>query len=190
MFFMGRNLNFLISLILIIIFSIPMICIGLIILITSKSTPFYWSKRVGVNNEVFLMPKFRTMKLDTPQVATHLLQDPKPYFLPFGKFLRKFSLDELPQLISIFKGDMSFVGSRPALYNQDDLIKLRVSKGLDKLKPGLTGWAQVKTRYGSSIDDSLIKLQYDLYYIKHRSVFLDFNIAIKTLSTILYYRGQ
>ncbi|MEC7865535.1 MAG: sugar transferase, partial [Pseudomonadota bacterium] len=103
---MGRNLNFLMSLILIIIFLIPMVFIGLIILITSKSSPFYWSKRVGINNEIFLMPKFRTMKIDTPQVATHLLQDPNTHFLPFGQFLRKFSLDELPQLISIFKGDM------------------------------------------------------------------------------------
>ena len=114
------------------------------------------------------MPKFRTMKLDTPQIATHLLQDPNPYFLPFGKFLRKFSLDELPQLISIFKGDMSFVGSRPALYNQDDLIKLRVSKGLDKLKPGLTGWAQVNGRDELSIQS---KVDYEVEYMKRRSFF-------------------
>ena len=132
------------------------------------------------------MPKFRTMKLDTPQVATHLLQDPNPYFLPFGKFLRKFSLDELPQLISIFKGDMSFVGSRPALYNQDDLIKLRVSKGLDKLKPGLTGWAQVNGRDELSIQS---KVDYEVEYMKRRSFLFDLYIIWLTLLKIIKKDG-
>lgn len=186
MFFMGRNLNFLMSLILIIIFLIPMVFIGLIILITSKSSPFYWSKRVGIDNETFLMPKFRTMKTDTPQVATHLLQDPNTYFLPFGKFLRKFSLDELPQLISIFKGDMSFVGCRPALYNQDDLIKLRVSKGLDKLKPGLTGWAQVNGRDDLSIQ---LKVDYEVEYMEKKSFSFDLYIIWLTLLKIIKKDG-
>ena len=132
------------------------------------------------------MPKFRTMKLDTPQIATHLLQDPNPYFLPFGKFLRKFSLDELPQLISIFKGDMSFVGSRPALYNQDDLIKLRVSKGLDKLKPGLTGWAQVNGRDELSIQS---KVDYEVEYMKRRSFLFDLYIIWLTLLKIIKKDG-
>ena len=132
------------------------------------------------------MPKFRTMKLDTPQIATHPLQDPNPYFLPFGKFLRKFSLDELPQLISIFKGDMSFVGSRPALYNQDDLIKLRVSKGLDKLKPGLTGWAQVNGRDELSIHS---KVDYEVEYMKRRSFLFDLYIIWLTLLKIIKKDG-
>ena len=126
------------------------------------------------------------MKTDTPQVATHLLQDPNTYFLPFGKFLRKFSLDELPQLISIFKGDMSFVGCRPALYNQDDLIKLRVSKGLDKLKPGLTGWAQVNGRDDLSIQ---LKVDYEVEYMEKKSFSFDLYIIWLTLLKIIKKDG-
>ena len=183
---MGRNLNFLLALILIIIFSLPMMFISLIIRITSNSTSFYWSKRVGVNNETFLMPKFRTMKHGTPQLATHLLKNPDLYFLPLGKFLRKFSLDELPQLFSILKGEMSFVGSRPALYNQDDLIKLRVSKGLDKLKPGLTGWAQVNGRDELSIQS---KIDYEVEYMIKRSLSFDLYIIWLTLLKIIKKDG-
>ena len=141
-------------------------------------------------DKVFNMPKFRSMKNNTPPVATHLLEDPALFTSSFGRLLRRYSLDEIPQLFSILKGDMSFVGPRPALFNQNDLIELRKLNGVNKLLPGLTGWAQVKSRYGASIDDSRLKLQYDLYYIKHRGIFLDLNIFVKTISTVLYYRGQ
>jgi len=126
------------------------------------------------------------MRLNTPQVATHLLQDPDSYLLPFGKFLRKFSLDELPQLISIFKGDMSFVGPRPALYNQDDLIKLRISKGLDKIKPGLTGWAQVNGRDELSIQ---LKVDYEVQYMERRSFSFDLYIIWLTLLKMIKKDG-
>ena len=175
---MKRSFDLSVSIIFLIIFAVPLMLISIVILSTSKGSFLYWSKRIGKNNGFFFMPKFRTMRLDTPQVATHLLQDPDPYILPFGKFLRKFSLDELPQLISIFKGDMSFVGPRPALYNQDDLIKLRVSKGLDKLKPGLTGWAQVNGRDELSIQ---LKVDYEVEYLERRSFSFDLYIIWLTL---------
>ena len=125
---------------------IPMSLIALIIKSTSKGPAIYFSKRIGRNNNTFFMPKFRTMNNDTPQLATHLMTEPEKYYTPFGKFIRKNSLDELPQIWSIMKGDMSFIGPRPALYNQEDLINLRIEKGIHKLKPGVTGWAQVNGR--------------------------------------------
>ncbi len=175
---MKRSFDLSVSIILLIIFAVPMMLISIAILSTSKGSFLYWSKRIGKNSSFFFMPKFRTMRLNSPQVATHLLQDPDAYLLPFGKFLRKFSLDELPQLISIFKGDMSFVGPRPALYNQDDLIKLRISKGLDKLKPGLTGWAQVNGRDEISIQ---LKVDYEVEYLERRSFSFDLYIIWLTL---------
>ena len=132
--------------ILLIISLIPMLSIALIVKLTSAGPVLYWSSRIGMNNVNFKMPKFRTMKLTTPQLATHLLEDPELFFTPFGKFLRKWSLDELPQLLSVIKGYMSLVGPRPALYNQKDLKSLRIEEGIHKLKPGLTGWAQVNGR--------------------------------------------
>ena len=183
---MKRSFDLSVSIILLIIFAVPLMLLSIVILSTSKGSFLYWSKRIGKNNLLFFMPKFKTMKLDTPQVATHLLQDPDPYLLPFGKFLRKFSLDELPQLISIFKGDMSFVGPRPALYNQDDLIKLRVSKGLDKLKPGLTGWAQVNGRDELSIQ---LKVDYEVEYMERRSFSFDLYIIWLTLLKIIKKDG-
>ena len=121
--------------------SVPILFIGLMVKLTSKGPVLYWSDRVGINNRIFRMPKFRTMRIDTPAVATHLMENPDVYLTPIGSFLRKFSLDELPQLYSILKGDISFVGPRPALYNQDDLVELRTQKGIHKLIPGITGWA-------------------------------------------------
>ena len=130
----------------------------------------YWSDRVGVGNGIFKMPKFRTMRMDTPAVATHLLNNPDEYLTPIGPFLRKSSLNELPQLWSVLKGDMSFVGPRPALYNQDDLISLRTEKGIHKITPGITGWAQVNGRDDLPIP---IKVGYDEYYLKNRSFLFD-----------------
>lgn len=183
---MKRSFDLSLSIILLIILAVPLMIISIVILCTSKGSFLYWSKRIGKNNLFFFMPKFRTMRLNTPQVATHLLRDPDSYLLPFGKFLRKFSLDELPQLISIFKGDMSFVGPRPALYNQDDLIKLRISKGLDKIKPGLTGWAQVNGRDELSIQ---LKVDYEVQYMERRSFSFDLYIIWLTLLKMIKKDG-
>ncbi|MBV1870860.1 MAG: sugar transferase, partial [Gammaproteobacteria bacterium] len=125
---------------------IPVLLVGLAVKFSSKGPALYWSDRVGINNTIFKMPKFRSMKVDTPAVATHLLDDPKSMLTPIGDFIRKSSLDELPQLWCILKGDMSFVGPRPALFNQDDLVALRTAKGVHHIIPGLTGWAQVNGR--------------------------------------------
>jgi len=165
------------TVILFLVLVIPMIIIALLVKITSKGPFFYWSDRVGVDNEIFKMPKFRTMRADTPAVATHLLNDPDAYLTPVGPFLRKSSLDELPQLWSVLKGDMSFVGPRPALFNQDDLIALRAEKGVHRLIPGITGWAQINGR-----DDIPIpkKVEFDAYYLNHRSFFLDLKILFLT----------
>ncbi len=136
---MKRAVDILLGLMAGLLLAVPIIIIWLAVKLTSKGPAIYWSDRVGIDNTIFKMPKFRTMRTDTPAVATHLLEDPKKWLTPIGSFLRKFSLDEFPQLWSILKGDMSFVGPRPALFNQDDLIALRTEKGVHKLKPGLTG---------------------------------------------------
>ena len=136
---MKRFFDFTISLCALLVLAIPMLIIAALVKITSSGPVLYWSDRVGINNSIFKMPKYRTMRIDTPAVATHLLGDPDQYVTKIGKFLRKTSLDELPQLISILKGDMSFVGPRPALFNQDDLVALRTEKGIHRLTPGLTG---------------------------------------------------
>jgi len=150
----------------------------MLIKLTSKGPALYWSDRVGVGNGIFKMPKFRTMRIDTPPVATHLLQNPDAYLTPIGPFLRKSSLDELPQLWSVLRGDMSFVGPRPALYNQDDLIELRTKKGIHGLVPGITGWAQINGRDDLPIP---IKVGYDEYYLKNRSFLFDIKILFLTL---------
>jgi O-antigen biosynthesis protein WbqP len=165
---------------------IPTIVVSLLVKLTSRGPVLYWSDRVGTQNCIFKMPKFRSMRIETPAVATHLLDDPDRYLTPIGKFLRKSSLDELPQLLSILKGDMSFVGPRPALFNQDDLIQLRTEKGIHLLKPGLTGWAQINGRDELPIP---IKVQYDEYYLKHRSLLLDFKIIFMTLMKVLRSEG-
>ncbi len=184
--FMKRIFDILLSLFLLCFLSIPMILIVLIVQISSKGPAMYWSDRVGVNNTTFKMPKFRTMSIDTPAVATHLMQNPDAYLTPIGPFLRKFSLDELPQLWSILKGDMSFVGPRPALFNQDDLIDLRTKKGLSQLTPGLTGWAQTNGRDDLPIP---VKVQYDEYYMQNQSFLFDIKILWKTLFKVIKKEG-
>lgn len=156
---------------------LPMLFIALLIRLTSKGPALYWSERVGRFNHIFFMPKFRTMKIDTPQIATHLMVKPNQWLIPGGSFLRKTSLDELPQLWSILKGDMSFVGPRPALFNQDDLIALRSKAGIDKLVPGLTGWAQINGRDEIPIPK---KVELEMEYLKKRSFIFDMKILLKT----------
>jgi O-antigen biosynthesis protein WbqP len=181
--FFKRTFDVLIAAIFIIIFSVPLVLISLIIKITSKGRILHWSKRVGRNSDLFQMPKFRSMKMDTPNVATHLLDNPDEYLTKIGKFLRATSLDELPQLWSILIGDMSFVGPRPALYNQDDLISLRRDLDVDKIPPGLTGWAQVNGRDKITIEE---KVKLDLYYYKEKNLLLDFKILLKTFIDVFY----
>jgi len=156
---------------------IPVLLVGIMVRLTSKGPILYWSDRVGRDNKIFKMPKFRSMQIGTPAVATHLLSDPDRYLTPIGSFLRKSSLDELPQLWSIIKGDMSFVGPRPALFNQHDLIELRTSNGVHKLLPGLTGWAQINGRDELPISQ---KVALDIEYLQNKSLFLDIKIIFLT----------
>jgi len=166
--------------------SVPILVVGLIVKLSSEGPVLYWSDRVGINNTIFRMPKFRTMIIDTPAVATHLMKNPDVYLTPVGSFLRKFSLDELPQLYSILKGDISVVGPRPALYNQDDLVELRTGKGIHKLIPGITGWAQVNGRDELPIP---VKVEFDEYYLKNRSFALDFKILWMTVIKVARREG-
>lgn len=165
---------------------VPMLIVSLLVRITSKGPVLYWSDRVGKNNITFKMPKFRTMLTGTPAVATHLLDDSESWLTPIGKFLRKSSLDELPQLFSIISGHMSIVGPRPALFNQDDLIALRTVKGVHLLTPGLTGWAQINGRDELPIP---VKVDYDEYYLNNRSFFLDMQIIFMTFIKVLKREG-
>ncbi|MDP3791570.1 MAG: sugar transferase [Candidatus Omnitrophota bacterium] len=175
---MKRVFDFIMAGFLLVILSIPMLIIGLVIKLTSKGPALYWSDRVGIDNKIFKMPKFRTMRLGAPTVATHLFQNPDNYITPFGEFLRKFSLDELPQLFNIISGDMTFVGPRPALFNQYDLIELRTKKNIHKLSPGVTGWAQVNGRDSLPIP---VKVEFDEYYLKNKSLLLDGKILVMTI---------
>ncbi|MEQ1599431.1 MAG: sugar transferase [Methylotenera sp.] len=168
------------------VFAVPFLVVALAVKLTSTGSILYWSNRVGRDNKIFKMPKFRTMLLDTPAVATHLLPDPKQFLTPIGSFLRKSSLDELPQLWSIIKGDMSFVGPRPALFNQDDLIELRTQYGVEKLVPGLTGWAQINGRDELPIP---AKVALDVDYMNNQSIFFDFKIIFLTALKVLYRDG-
>ena len=161
-----------------VLFLIPIFFIGLLVHITSHGPVIYWSDRVGRFNKLFKMPKFRSMHILTPTMATHILEHPDKWLTPIGSILRKSSLDELPQLWSIFKGDMSFVGPRPALFNQDDLIELRTNAGVHKLVPGLTGWAQIN---GRDKMDIIRKVQLDVEYMNQKSIFLDLKILLITL---------
>lgn len=156
---------------------LPVLLLTVLVRLTSKGPALYWSDRVGRNNVIFKMPKFRSMQIGTPAVATHLLSDPDRYLTPIGSFLRKSSLDELPQLLSIIKGDMSFVGPRPALYNQHDLIELRTRYGVQKLLPGLTGWAQINGRDELPIPQ---KVALDVEYLQKKSFSLDVKIILLT----------
>ncbi len=166
----------------IVLFVIPIISISLLIRVKYGGNILHWSERVGKNNIIFLMPKFRTMYLNTPSVATHLLENPEQKITPIGKVLRKYSLDELPQLWSVFKGDMSFVGPRPALYNQYDLIKLRTNASIHKIVPGITGYAQINGRDDLTITN---KVKLDVKYLNNRNILLDLKIILSTLQKTL-----
>jgi O-antigen biosynthesis protein WbqP len=183
---MKRLFDFITALVFLILFGIPMLIVSALVKLTSEGPVLYWSDRIGKNNILFKMPKFRTMQIDTPTVATHLLSNPDVYLTPIGKFLRKSSLDELPQLISILKGEMSFVGPRPALFNQDDLILLRTEKGVHILTPGLTGWAQINGRDELPIP---VKVEFDEQYLKHRSFLFDLKIIFMTVFKVLKREG-
>lgn len=168
------------------ILALPFLIVLILVRLTSVGPILYWSDRVGRDNKIFKMPKFRTMQIGTPAVATHLLPNPSQFLTPVGSFLRKSSLDELPQLWSIIKGDMSFVGPRPALFNQEDLITLRTHHGVEKLIPGLTGWAQVNGRDELPIPE---KVKLDLYYMNNQSCWLDIKIIFVTFFKVLRRDG-
>lgn len=177
-----RVFNVVLSLALIVVFFIPYLIICLLVKLSSKGAIIHWSKRIGKDNQIFLMPKFRTMKIDTPQLATHLMQNGENYLTPIGSFLRKSSLDEIPQLWSVLTGSMSFVGPRPALYNQYDLIDLRTSQGIHKLAPGVTGWAQINGRDELAIPE---KVKFDKEYLDKKSILLDIKIIFLTVYKVL-----
>ena len=183
---MKRPFDFLFASLLLAIFCVPAIVIMLIVKLTSKGTIIYWSDRVGKNNLLFKMPKFRTMKTDTPELATHLLENSTDVITPIGFFLRKYSLDEIPQLWSILKGDMSFVGPRPALFNQNDLIRLRTEYGVEKILPGLTGWAQVN---GRDDLDIIEKVERDSEYLAKQSFLFDLKILWYTFLRVIKKDG-
>ena len=170
---MKRLFDLILALIAASLLLVPIVVVAVLAKLTSKGSALYWSDRVGMYNTIFKMPKFRSMKVDTPAVASHLMNDPDAYITPFGGFLRHTSLDELPQLWCILKGEMSFVGPRPALFNQDDLIALRTEKGVDQLVPGLTGWAQVKGRDELPIPE---KVALDLEYMERQSLWFEMRI--------------
>lgn len=167
---------------LLLLFGIPMLIVAVLIRLTSKGPALYWSDRVGINNHIFKMPKFRSMRVDAPQLATHLFERPEQYLTPIGGFLRRSSLDELPQLFSILKGDISFVGPRPALFNQDDLVALRTQKGIHELVPGLTGWAQINGRDTIPIPQ---KVDLDEWYARNCSFLLDIKILFMTVFKVM-----
>ena len=183
---MKRLFDFILALMATSILFVPIVVVAIFVRLTSKGPALYWSDRVGKNNHIFRMPKFRSMKVDTPAVATHLLKDPKSVLTAIGDFLRKSSLDELPQLWCILKGDMSFVGPRPALYNQDDLIALRTEKDVHYLLPGLTGWAQVNGRDELPIPQ---KVELDVEYIQRRSFCFDIYILWLTFIKVIKRNG-
>jgi len=177
-----RALDIVASLLGLIVFSVPIALVALAVVITSRGPALYWSDRVGRDNRVFRMPKFRTMRTHTPQVATHLLTEPDHWLTPIGGFLRKSSLDELPQLWSILVGDMSVVGPRPALFNEHELIALRTARGVQRLRPGLTGWAQVNGRDRLALD---AKVELDEDYLRLQSLYLDGKIVLMTVQRVI-----
>lgn len=181
-----RVFDIVLAVTLLLVFSVPLLVVALAVKLTSKGPALHWSKRIGKDNKLFLMPKFRSMKIETPQVATHLLTDARSHLTPVGGFIRKTSLDELPQLWSVLVGDMSFVGPRPALFNQDDLIKLRTELGVSHLRPGITGWAQVNGRDELPIP---VKVEFDNYYYKNASLWLDLKIIFLTAYKVINSEG-
>jgi len=183
---MKRIFDLILAISLFLMLLISLLLIAVLVIATSKGPALYWSKRIGKNNKIFKMPKFRSMMTSTPAVATHLLDNPDSYLSPIGGFLRLSSLDELPQLFSVLKGDMSFVGPRPALFNQEDLIVLRTAKGVDKLLPGITGWAQVNGRDELSIPD---KVALDVEYLNRQSFWFDIKILWMTFLKVIKRDG-
>jgi O-antigen biosynthesis protein WbqP len=183
---MKRLFDLFIGIMLLVVLIIPILFIIILVRVTSKGPSFYWSDRVGRNNIIFKMPKFRSMRVGAPTVATHLLDNPDSFLSPIGGFMRRSSLDELPQLYSILKGDMSFVGPRPALFNQDDLIALRSKKGVNKLLPGITGWAQINGRDELSIPD---KVALDVEYMQRQSFWFDIKILWMTFLKVVKQDG-
>lgn len=183
---MKRIFDLTLALAALLVLMVPIGLVSLFVKLTSHGPVLYWSDRVGQHNRIFHMPKFRTMQVDTPAVATHLLRDPGRFLTPIGSFLRKSSLDELPQLLSILRGDMSFVGPRPALFNQDDLVELRTRYGVDKVLPGLTGWAQINGRDELPIPD---KVKLDVDYLQRQSLRLDVKIILLTVLRVVRRDG-
>ena len=181
-----RIFDLILGMLLLMLLISPMLVIGVLVLLTSNGPSIYWSDRVGKENLIFKMPKFRSMLIETPNVASHLLVNPDRYLTSIGGFLRSSSLDELPQLFSILKGDMSFVGPRPALFNQEDLIALRVDKGVSQLLPGITGWAQINGRDHLSIKD---KVRLDEEYLYRKSFWFDLSILYKTAKIVIGSKG-
>ncbi len=183
---MKRLFDLAVALVVAVLLALPIVFVALAVRLTSPGPALYWSDRVGRNNCIFKMPKFRSMRIYTPAVATHLLQNPEQWLTPIGSFLRKSSLDELPQLWSILKGDMSFVGPRPALFNQDDLIALRTKAGVHELVPGLTGWAQVNGRDELPLPQ---KVAFDAEYLQRQSLWFDLRILWMTALKVLAREG-
>ncbi len=183
---MKRLFDLCVSVSAILVLFIPIVIVAIMVKLTSKGPILYWSNRVGKDNVIFRMPKFRSMQIETPAVATHLLTNPSAYLTPIGGFLRKSSLDELPQLWNIITGDMSLVGPRPALFNQDDLIALRTENGVHKLLPGLTGWAQINGRDELPIPE---KVRLDVEYLHRQSFMFDFLILWRTFIKVLARDG-
>lgn len=183
---MKRFFDLTLALLALVMLVIPIALVALLVKVSSPGPALYWSDRVGRQNRLFRMPKFRSMRIDTPAVATHLLENPKAWLTPIGSFLRKSSLDELPQLWSILRGDMSFVGPRPALFNQDDLIALRTACGVHELVPGLTGWAQINGRDELPIPE---KVRLDAEYLARKSLAFDIRILWLTFVKVLRRDG-
>lgn len=183
---MKRVFDLLLALAAAVLLAVPVLLVAGLVRLTSPGPVLYWSDRVGRHNKIFKMPKFRSMRVGTPAVATHLLADARSHLTPIGSFLRKSSLDELPQLWSILVGDMSFVGPRPALFNQHDLIELRTQQGVHELVPGLTGWAQVNGRDELPIPD---KVRLDVEYLQRRSLWFDLRILWLTFVKVLHRDG-
>lgn len=183
---MKRSFDLVLALICAVLLALPILLLALTVRLSSPGPALYWSDRVGRHNRIFKMPKFRSMRIDTPAVATHLLHNPEQWLTPIGSFLRKSSLDELPQLWSILKGDMSFVGPRPALFNQEDLIALRTEKGVHQLLPGLTGWAQVNGRDELPVPQ---KVELDTEYLQRQSLLFDLKVLWMTALKVLARDG-